>query len=382
MVERFQGSFQPGRVVLLGSGETSPSGRRAFEEVFRRYDHPPRVALLETPAGFELNSKRVIGRVSEFLQHHLQNYRPQIEIVPARRRGTPFSPDSEEVIAPLWQAEVIFMGPGSPTYAVRQLQESLAWQVILARHYLGADLVLASAATIAISRFALPVYEIYKVGEDLHWKQGLNFFGLYALPIVFVPHWNNTEGGAELDTSRCFMGRERFGQLIQLLPEPCMIIGIDEKTALFIDLASMRAGVFGRGGVTVIHSGEPHEIGAGQSLNDPELAGLASKIGSHVHYFQTGATFPLDLCCPFSIPPPGTGISAAIWEKALQQMSQRSEEETPPQEVVERVQARETARQKRDWARADALRQEIEQLGWVVQDTREGPLIKRKSESS
>lgn len=378
MAESFTGGFRPGRVVLLGSGETSPSGRKAFEEVFRRFDHPPRLALLETPAGFELNSARVIGRVAEFLQHHLQNYQPQIEIVPARKRGSPFSPDLEEVIAPLWRAEVIFMGPGSPTYAVRQLRDSLAWQVILARHFLGADLVLSSAATIAISRFALPVYEIYKVGEELHWKEGLNFFGLYDLSMVFIPHWNNTEGGAELDTSRCFMGRERFAQLVELLPEPCLVIGIDEKTALFLDLASMTARVFGNGGVTLIHHGDPHELAYGQTLADQELNALARQMGSHVHYFQAGANFPLDICCPFSLPEPGFGIPSAIWSRALEQASQPVEEDAPPPQVQELVQARQEARQKRDWAIADALRSQIEALGWLVQDTPQGPQVKRK----
>ncbi|MCS6907906.1 MAG: hypothetical protein RML93_08495 [Anaerolineales bacterium] len=371
-------SFLPGRVVLLGSGETSPSGRRAFEEVFRRFDHPPRVALLETPAGFEPNSAQVIGRVAEFLRHHLQNYHPQIKVIPARRRGTPFSPDSEEILEALWDAEVIFMGPGSPTYAVRQLFNSLAWQIILARHYLGADLVLASAATIAIGRFALPVYEIYKVGEDLHWKRGLDFFGLYGLPVVLIPHWNNNEGGSELDTSRCFMGKERFAGLVELLPEPCMIIGIDEQTVLFIDLEKMTASVFGKGGVTVIHSGEPHEVAIGSPSNDQELNALAKKVGSHTHYFQTGAIFPLDICCPFSIPSPATGVAAAIWEKALQRASSEPKEETPSLEVIECVRAREEARRAQDWATADELRRKIEQLGWIVQDTREGPKLKRK----
>lgn len=378
MTDAFSDGFRPGRVVLLGSGETSPSGRKAFEEVFRRFDHPPRLALLETPAGFELNSARVIGRVAEFLQHHLQNYQPQVEIVPARKRESSFSPDLEEVIAPLWQAEVIFMGPGSPTYAVRQLRDSLAWQVILARHYLGADLVLASAATIAISRFALPVYEIYKVGEDLHWKQGLNFFGLYDLSLVFIPHWNNNEGGADLDTSRCFMGRERFARLIELLPEPCLVIGIDEKTALFMDLASMTARVFGNGGVTLIHHGESHESAYGQTLADQELNDLARQMGSHVHYFQAGAIFPLDICCPFCLPEPGFGIPSTIWSRALQQASQSPEEDRPPLEVMELVQARQEARQKRDWAIADALRSQIEALGWLIQDTPQGPQVKRK----
>lgn len=374
----FEWKYQPGRIVLLGSGETSPSGRKAFEEVFRSYDHPPRVALLETPAGFEPNSAQVIGRVAEFLRHHLQNYRPQIEIVSARKGGTPFSPNSAEVVTPLWQAEVIFMGPGSPTYAVRQLRDSLAWQILLARHYLGADLVFASAATIAISRFALPVYEIYKVGEDLHWKEGLDFFGLYGLPLVFIPHWNNNEGGTELDTARCFMGKGRFAQLMRLLPQRCMVIGIDEKTALFFELTSMTARVYGSGGVTLIHEGEPHIAANEHSPDDPELAALAREVGSHIHYFRAGSTFPLDICCPFSFPQPGTGVPATLWERAVELATQKPAEDIPPPEVIDRVQAREAARQKRDWVTADALRQEIETLGWTVQDTRAGPRIGRK----
>ena len=86
------------------------------------------------------------------------------------------------------------MGPGSPTYAVRQLADSLAWHRLIARHRVGATLALASAAVIAISALALPVYEIYKAGQDLHWQPGLDLFGAYGLKLVFVPHWNNAEG--------------------------------------------------------------------------------------------------------------------------------------------------------------------------------------------
>ena len=71
--------------------------------------------------------------------------------MPARKRGTLDSPDEPQVVAPLLEADLIFMGPGSPTYAVRQLSDSLAWHYLLARHRLGAALVLASAAVIAIS---------------------------------------------------------------------------------------------------------------------------------------------------------------------------------------------------------------------------------------
>ena len=70
--------------------------------------------------------------------------------------------------------------------------------------------VFASAGAIAIGRYTLPVYEIYKAGHDLHWQDGLDLFGPFGLNLAFVSHWNNGEGGADLDTSHCFMGKERF----------------------------------------------------------------------------------------------------------------------------------------------------------------------------
>src|SRR3990172_13298947 len=110
--------LHPGPVVLLSSGETSPSGGQVFETVVRRLAIPPRVAILETPAGFELNSALVAGRVADFLRRRLQNYSPEIAVIPARKRHTSFSPDNAELIQPLLSANLIYAGAGSPTYAV------------------------------------------------------------------------------------------------------------------------------------------------------------------------------------------------------------------------------------------------------------------------
>ena len=101
---------------------------------------------------------------------------------------------------------------------VRQLKDTLAWEIIRARHRLGATLVFASAATISVGAWVLPVYEIYKVGEDVHTKEGLNLFSDFGLDLSFIPHWNNAEGGIDLDTSRCFVGMERFDQWRKLIP--------------------------------------------------------------------------------------------------------------------------------------------------------------------
>ena len=50
-----------------------------------------------------------------------------------------------------------------------------------------------------------------------------------------------------------------------------------------------------------------------------------------------------------------------------------------PAEVLRLVEERGQARARRDWMRADQLRDEIERLGWSVEDTPSGPRITRKS---
>jgi cyanophycinase-like exopeptidase len=371
---------------LFGSGETSPSGRKIFDHVLRRLGlQSPRLALLETPAGFELNSAQVIERVAEFIRHRLQNYNPQVSIVPARARGALFSPDNPDIVSPLLQADVIFMGPGSPTYAVRQLRDSLAWQYLIARHRLGAAIVLASAAAIAVSAHALPVYEIYKVGEDIHWKPGLDFFGAYGLGLVFIPHWNNTDGGGELDTSRCFMGQGRFARLMEMLPADLTVLGLDEKTALIMDPQAGECRVIGLGGVTLLHTGHTHPRWA----QAPGLAGsglieVAEQREGHVHQYRDGDRFPLSEIGPFSPYHPEAGLPPAVWERALEAARQAEEERQPaaasgpPPEVQALVAERQAARARKDWAASDALRAQIAALGWEVRDTPQGPVVSKK----
>lgn len=345
---------QPGIVVLFGSGETSASGRRVYDWLFSQLDLPIQISILETPAGFEPNSAWVAGQVADFVRQRLQNYHPQITVVPARRRGTAFSPDDPQIIAPLYQSNVIFLGPGSPTYAARQLQDSLAWHSLIARHRLGAALILASAATLAVSAHTVPVYEIYKVGEDLHWKQGLDLFGPYGLSLVFIPHWNNTDGGNNLDTSHCYLGRNRFQHLLNLLPTPAPIIGLDEHTALIMDLHSGHGRVMGQGGVTLL------------------------KDGVETRYHR-GQTFALSEIGPFQQPLPHSGLPVEVWQQAQQALTRPSEtaqpQPKPSPEVLALVEQRQIARQERDWARADALRQELAQQGWNLLDTPQGPRL-------
>ncbi|MBI4434827.1 cysteine--tRNA ligase [Candidatus Uhrbacteria bacterium] len=50
-----------------------------------------------------------------------------------------------------------------------------------------------------------------------------------------------------------------------------------------------------------------------------------------------------------------------------------------PRAVVALVAAREDARLRKDWARADVLRSQIQALGWSVEDAKGGPVVKRSS---
>jgi cyanophycinase-like exopeptidase len=380
---------EPGLIILFGSGETSHAGRKIFERVFRSLPKSPRLALIETPAGFELNSDKVINRVGDFFSHRLQNYLPQVEVIPARKRGTRFSPDEPDIVAPMLGADLIFMGPGSPTYTIRQLRGSLAWYYLVARHRLGAALALASAATVAFSTYALPVYEIFKVGEELHWNEGLDFFKQYGLQLVFVPHWNNQEGGDELDTSRCFMGRERFARLMDMLPDEMTIIGLDEKTALIMDPSKRECYVIGMGKVTLLYTGHKHtqyshmhpskDMMMNFTGTDDNLAEIAEQRGGQVHQYLDGQYFPMSEIGAFQPYHPETSIPASIWQEAIQarEFSKRAVLSEPSDKVLRLINEREAARKRKDWATADELRQQIDELGWEVSDAKDGPIFRK-----
>jgi len=64
-------------------------------------------------------------------------------------------------------------------------------------------------------------------------------------------------------------------------------------------------------------------------------------------------------------------VTDEVWQKAVLASSSPA----IPQEVLQWVREREAARQMRDWARADALRRQVLQLGWQIQDTPGGPEI-------
>jgi cysteinyl-tRNA synthetase len=51
-----------------------------------------------------------------------------------------------------------------------------------------------------------------------------------------------------------------------------------------------------------------------------------------------------------------------------------------PDEVVSLVEEREAVRKKKDWTTSDTIRAKIKSLGYIVQDTKEGPKVKKAEE--
>ncbi len=343
---------QPGPIALIGSGETAAAGGQAFEALASQFDMPLTVSVLETPAGFELNAASVAARASEFIQTRLQNFSPEVHQIPARGQHMPLSPNNPEILAPMLESQLFFAGAGSPTYAARQLQNSLAWGYLQARHRLGAALAFASAAAIAIGSLALPVYEIYKVGEDPHWKPGLDLLRPFGLSVAVIPHWNNNEGGNGLDTSHCFIGARRYEKLRAQLPPGTSVVGIDEHTSLLLDFSAGTCQVLGRGAVHLYCDGD-------------ECA------------YEAGRQFSLDALGEFSLPRERfKGIdplaSNVVLKSEQLRQAQYNQRGNAPQEVLRLVELRQAAREQRRWQDADRLRDQIAAMGWAVKDTPSG----------
>ena len=115
----------------------------------------------------------------------------------------------------------------------------------------------------------MPVYEIYKVGEEPRWIKGLNILSAFEINATIIPHFNNKEGGNH-DTRFCYMGKTRFDKLRNSIDSP--IIGIDEHTGLVIDGESRLGEVYGIGKVTIISNNNEVEYSAGNKISFDEIS--------------------------------------------------------------------------------------------------------------
>lgn len=232
-----------GRLILMGSGELAPAMVKVHRHGLEAAGSEQAV-ILDSPYGFQENAPQLTERISRHFSRSL-NVEP---VVASYRHPGDGAGPRERLAAVVGSARYVFSGPGSPSYALarwREAQLASSLQRVLAD---GGTVTLASAAALTAGRWTIPVYEIYKVGVDPYWLEGLDLTAGFGFSLAAVPHWNNQEGG-DHDTSHCYIGRRRFSVLEDEIDVG--VLGIDEHTAVVLDFGRDLMTVAGVGGVTI-----------------------------------------------------------------------------------------------------------------------------------
>ena len=252
----------PRILTIMGSGETAPTMVTTHRMLAAKLPKPARATLLDTPYGFQENAPELATKAVDYFKTSIN-----IELdvagltqvigadVLAVERGLQLVSD----------AQYVFAGPGSPTYALRQWAGTPLAGLLTKKLRDGGIVTFASAAALTLGRFTLPVYEIYKVGEEPRWLEGLNILGEIGINAALIPHYNNAEGGHH-DTRFCYMGERRLTILERELPDDVYVLGVDEHTGVVIDIDAQTATVVGKGALTIRVKGVSTEIASGEVM--------------------------------------------------------------------------------------------------------------------
>ena len=221
------------------------------KHLIARAAQPLNAVFLDTPFGFQPNADELVSRTITYFRQHVGC---DIGLATFRHHDRATALELERFLSRLSEANYVFAGPGSPTYAVRHWRDTGVRERLAEKIDQGGCVAFASAAAIGLGAYALPVYEIYKVGEDPSWTAGLDLLGAIGVRCAVIPHYNNQEGGTH-DTRFCYMGEDRLRRLEAMLPDDLLILGVDEYTVAIIDVAARTVTVRGRGRVTLRRRG-------------------------------------------------------------------------------------------------------------------------------
>ncbi|GGM17318.1 hypothetical protein ACFFX1_40645 [Dactylosporangium sucinum] len=399
-----------GLLVIMGSGETAPTMVKPHREIFERCGERPAV-LLDTPYGFQENADDISSRA---LQYFADSTGRRVSVVNWRTTPPP-GLDRERALAELRSAGWLFAGPGSPTYALRQWTDTEIPAVLQEALSRDAVVLFASAAALTLSSHTIPVYEIYKVGADPAWAPGLDLVRpLTGLPAVIIPHYDNAEGGHH-DTRFCYLGERRLRMLEPELPDDSFILGVDEHTAAVFDPAAATVRVLGNGGLTLRRAGESRWWPSGTLLPFTAFTGSdaahapappspappapqpdlpATSLGAET----LSATTRFDAC--YEARDVDGCVAAALdleqamhdWIADTDVSDEREQARSALRNMLVRlgslagterlaplikalVELRTSAREAKDWALSDALRDAMQAAGVSVQDTPAGPVV-------
>lgn len=251
----------PRILTIMGSGETAPTMVKVHRELVGRLGSTSAV-LLDTPYGFQENAPELASRAVEYFKTSVN-----VTITPAGlgRIDGADPVTLQHGLNSLTDANYVFAGPGSPTYALRQWKETTIPDLLHTKIRTGGVVTFASAAALTLGSRTVPVYEIYKCGEEPYWLDGLNLLGDLGIPAVVIPHYNNAEGGHH-DTRFCYLGERRLVALEAELDTPEYVLGVDEHTGLVIDFDAAAARVVGNGVVTLRVDGASRTFASGETI--------------------------------------------------------------------------------------------------------------------
>jgi cyanophycinase-like exopeptidase len=278
-------------LTIMGSGETAPTMVKVHRAVFERLatnrsSDPAGGAadaqdasdgiLLDTPFGFQTNAAEIGAKAVNYFR---ESVGAKVEVAGLRSAADLSGPGGDRIVTAIARAGVVFAGPGSPSYALRQWRDTLVPSLIAEKLALGGAVTFASAAALTLGVATVPVYEIYKVGEDPHWLEGLDLIASLGLRAVIIPHYDNAEGQTH-DTRYCYLGEERLAHMENELDADTYVLGVDEHTALMVDLDA--ATVVGNGAMTIRVRGNSLRVEAGGVVTLDQIAEIARSLSSPV----------------------------------------------------------------------------------------------------
>lgn len=294
-------------LVLMGSGETTPTMVTPHQRILGALTDGERL-VLDTPYGFQENADELSART---LEYFARNVGHPVEVASLRDAASSGAVNAEIVAARVRDAAWVFAGPGSPSYFARQLLATgvpAALRARLTTEGRHTATVFASAAACTVGRLAIPVYELYKVGEAPHWREGLDLIAPLGIDAVVVPHYDNAEGGTH-DTSCCYIGERRLRALEDELDPTTWVLGIDEHTAAVIDLDARELVVEGRGRVVARVRGAEHVVPAGERIGLDALLDVVVGLGAKR---EGGAASPVPSTASQPGPVDGDAFALAV----------------------------------------------------------------------
>ena len=83
--------------------------------------------------------------------------------------------------------------------------------------------------------------------------------------MAVIPHFDNNEGGT-YDTRFCYLGLDRLQLLQRELPREAAVLGVDEHTAVILDMVQGTVDVRGVGRMTIARAGGDEVVPSGTTL--------------------------------------------------------------------------------------------------------------------